>query len=110
MRERKVFRDGVVITHITIATKIVQIPMYRHKRLTTGMDYVATLYKNVLTPLQMARVYSACLPLFPDALSLTKAIAELATPSSANSVPLALANTLQGAEEDGALGPSQQPL
>lgn len=70
------------------------------------MDYVATLFKNVLTPLQMARVYSSSLPLFPDALSLTKAIAELADPSAANSVPLPLANTLQGAEDDVCVGPA----
>lgn len=67
------------------------------------MDYVATLYKNVLTPLQMARVYSACHPVFPDALPLTKAIEELAEPSATASVPLPLVNTLQGGEAEACL-------
>lgn len=73
----------------------------------SGMDYIATLFKNVLTPLQMARVYSASYPCFPDALPMTKAIEELTAPSAAASVPLPLSNTLEGVAAESCLQPPQ---
>ncbi len=79
-----------------------------HPPTSIGMDYVATIFKNVLTPMQMARLYAASYPLFPDTLPLTKALMDEHGHTAAvlvKDAPLPLGEVMRGSlDEDGCGG------